>query len=132
MHLGEMILVKNNHIDACGSVDALFECLYAAKPWYMPVECEVRTLEELGAVLKHRPQILMLDNMSNETIALAMGLIEQADYPVLVEFSGGLTRERLDVLSQYVGAAASMGALTTQATNVDISMRIVASVGASV
>lgn len=126
MHLGEMILIKNNHIDAHnGDIDALFSQISENKPWYTPIECEVRTLEELEAVLVYRPDFVLLDNMSNEVLEKALlRLAELGDAAPGAEVSGNLTPERLAALNRIGARCASMGGLTTKATNVDISMRI--------
>lgn len=126
MHLGEMILVKNNHIDAHGGdVDSLFQQIKETKPWYTPVECEVRSLEELEKVLPYKPDFVLLDNMSDEMIEQALNrLLRLGDGAPRAEVSGNLTRERFKALDRIGVQCASMGGLTTKAVNVDISMRI--------
>lgn len=123
--LGDMVLVKNNHIDTNpGGLRGALENVVKGKPLYMPWEVEVRNLEELSIALEYSPTIVMLDNFSDELLVTAMGVVRGRKDPPLVEVSGGVTRERLKVIHEAGVDAVSVGALTTQAPNVDISMRI--------
>lgn len=123
--LGDMVLVKNNHIDAHpGGMRGALESVAQGKPLYMPWEVEVRNLEELAVALEFRPSIVMLDNFSDELTREAVALVRQHREPPMIEVSGGVTRERLKAIFAAGADAVSVGALTTQAPNVDISMRI--------
>lgn len=123
--LGDMILVKNNHIDSAGLEAALQKVVKGKSP-YMPFEVEVRNLPELQAALKFRPDIVMFDNMNNLQIRAALKLIKASEVRPLVEVSGGITPARLKELARIDKTLmVSMGGLTTQATNVDISLRII-------
>lgn len=123
--LGDMVLIKNNHIDAHpkGIRGALAD-VAANKPLYMPWEVEVRNLDELRVALEFSPTIVMLDNFTDSTIAEAVKHVKASPEPPMIEVSGGITRERLAKIKEAGADAVSVGALTTQSTNVDISMRI--------
>lgn len=124
-HLGDMVMIKNNHIDAAQKdIPALMAQIKAKKPLYMPVEVEVRNPTELEQALKAEAEIVMLDNMNDEQISSALATIKKLRPATHVEVSGGITKERLAKLDAMGVESVSMGALTTQATNVDISMRI--------
>lgn len=123
--LGDMILVKNNHIDAFAKgLRATLERVKTDKPLYMPWEVEVRDLEELKIALSFAPSIIMLDNFSDVLVAEAMELVRTVDNPPMIEVSGGVGIERLERLAELGIDAVSVGALTTKANNVDIAMRI--------
>jgi nicotinate-nucleotide pyrophosphorylase (carboxylating) len=127
--LGDMIMVKNNHLDAYGVKDAasaaeFFRVLKKDKPWHIPVECEVRSATELALLLPHNPQFIMLDNMDSDEIDRCMQLLLTTSHPPLVEASGGLTSARLKQLAQQGVKFASLGRLTTHSVNADISMRV--------
>ncbi len=125
--LGDMILVKNNHIDAYGrGLEATLKRVEADKPLYMPWEVEVRDLAELKLALSFNPTIIMLDNFSDENVADAMKLVRTMDSPPMIEVSGGITMERLEKLATLGVDAVSVGGLTTRARNVDIAMRMTA------
>lgn len=123
--LGDMVLVKNNHIDAHpkGIRGALGD-IAANKPLYMPWEVEVRTLDELRIALEYKPTIVMLDNFADAAIVEAVKVVRAVPDSPMIEVSGGITRERLVTIRLAGADAVSVGALTTQAPNVDISMRI--------
>ena len=120
-----MILVKNNHIDAHphGIRGALAD-IASRKPLYMPWEVEVRDLQELQIALEYKPTIIMLDNFTDDRIAEAVALVRTHMERPLIEVSGGISRTRLATIRAAGADAVSVGALTTQAPNVDISMRI--------
>ena len=125
--LGDMILVKNNHIDAYGrGLEATLKRVEADKPLYMPWEVEVRDISELKLALSFNPTIIMLDNFSDENVADAMRLVRTMDSPPMIEVSGGVTMERLEKLAALGVDAVSVGGLTTRARNVDIAMRMTA------
>ena len=125
MSLGDMILVKNNHIDAHpGGIRAVLESVCANKPVSMSWEVEVRNLGELAVALEFAPDMIMLDNFSDNQIRDAMVTVRASQRRPLIEVSGGVRSERLGALQALGVDAVSAGALTTQAPNVDISMRI--------
>ena len=130
MHLGEMIMVKNNHIDASEGqgLEQKFENLMSKiksrKAFYMPFEIEIRNLEELQIALKYKPSYLLLDNMSDAEIGNALKLVEEKSPDTACEISGGIEPARFESLSRLGVKLVSMGALTTKATNVDISLRV--------
>jgi nicotinate-nucleotide pyrophosphorylase (carboxylating) len=124
--LGDMVLVKNNHIDAHpqGIRGALADVV-AKKPLYMPWEVEVRNLDELQIALTFNPTIVMLDNFSDDILKEAVAIVKAVPQPPMIEVSGGVSKDRLATIHAAGVDAASVGALTTQAPNVDISMRII-------
>lgn len=124
-HLGDMILVKNNHVDAHGGdMRATLKAISAKKPRYMPVEVEVRSLKELKVALEFGPQVLLLDNMDDKTIRQALRVVEDSGQNPMVEVSGGVSSKKFAGLKKLGVRCVSMGALTTRAANVDISMRV--------
>lgn len=130
LSLGDMIMVKNNHVDASPGANAaekMRNCLkrvFAGKPFFMPVEVEVRSFEELNAALEYEPPYVMLDNMNNEQVRQALGIIAAKSPVIQAEVSGNVNVQRLKELREIGVACASMGAITTAARAVDISMRI--------
>jgi nicotinate-nucleotide pyrophosphorylase (carboxylating) len=123
--LGDMILVKNNHIDGHPQgIRGVLGGVVAGKPPYMRWEVEVRNLEELQIAQEFFPDIIMLDNFSDDLIRQAVEKVKGRTPRPLLEVSGGVTKERLATLVTLGVDAVSIGALTTRAPNVDISMRI--------
>ncbi len=122
--LSDMILVKNNHIDGAGGVDIALSRVMRGRPRGIKVEVEVRTIDELLAVIRYRPDIIMLDNFSIARIRLALKILRRKLRSCLVEVSGGVRPGRFAALRKAGVGLVSMGALTTQARNVDISMAL--------
>lgn len=128
--LGDMVLVKNNHVDVqpgsspAERVKSALSQIVAKKGPYLPMEVEVRSLEELEAALEFKPQMVMLDNMSDEAVVEAVGRVKARSPMTLIEASGGISVERLKRLAFCGINCVSMGALTTKAPNRDISFRI--------
>lgn len=125
LSLADMVLVKNNHIDAHpqGIHGALADVV-AKQPAGAKWEVEVRTLEELKIALSFNPSIIMLDNFKDEALKDAVSVVRSSPNRPMLEVSGGVSKERLVVIQASGVDAVSVGALTTQAPNVDISMRI--------
>lgn len=118
MGLWDAILIKNNHIDLAGGVRPAIE---KALQSGMPIECEVRSHEEVVEALGVGVSRLLLDNM---TPAEARQEIVFIDERCSVEISGGVT---LDTVRAYAETGAdfiSIGALTHSAAAVDINFRI--------
>jgi nicotinate-nucleotide pyrophosphorylase (carboxylating) len=124
--LYDMILIKDNHVDYAGGIK---QALWAAQKYLvekgkdLPIEIEVRNLNELAEVLEVGGVIrIMLDNFSFENIREALKLID-GRFPV--EASGGITpdnvREYADCGVDYI----SMGYLTHSAKSLDLSLKAV-------
>lgn len=120
MGLYDAILIKDNHIKACGSVGAAVEKAVAAAREGMIVEVEVENLDELSAAVEAGAHVVMLDNF---TPAMIRQAADMAAGRVLLEVSGGVT---LDVLETVAAASCvdsvSVGALTHSATAADVAM----------
>ena len=120
--LGSGILIKDNHIAACGSVRAAVEAAKAKAPHPLRVEVEVTNLGELDEALAAGAEIVLLDNMSPAQVEVAAARAHGRG--VLVEVSGGIT---LATIADYARAGAdliSVGALTHSAPAVDIGLDV--------
>ncbi len=118
-NLSAGILIKENHIAAAGAVSlAVSRCRHNA-PHPLKVEVEVGTLEQLREALYAGADIVMLDNMSMETMREAMGIV---DGRALVEVSGNVTLDRCEELATLGVDYVSSGALTHSVKAADISM----------
>ncbi len=120
--LGSGILIKDNHIAACGSVRAAVEAAKARAPHPLRVEVEVTNLGELDEALAAGAEIVLLDNMTPSQVEVAAARAHGRG--VLVEVSGGIT---LATIADYARAGAdliSVGALTHSAPAVDIGLDV--------
>jgi nicotinate-nucleotide pyrophosphorylase (carboxylating) len=120
--LGSGILIKDNHIAACGSVRAAVEAAKAKAPHPLRVEVEVTNLGELDEALAAGAEIVLLDNMTPAQVEVAAARAHGRG--VIVEVSGGVT---LATIADYARAGAdliSVGALTHSAPAVDIGLDV--------
>ncbi len=118
-NLGSAVLIKDNHIAASGGIAEAIARARGRAPHTSKIECEVDTLQGLEIAIAAGADIVMLDNMSNEDIARAVGI---AAGRVFLEASGGITLERIPALAQTGVDAISVGALTHSAAAMDIGL----------
>jgi nicotinate-nucleotide pyrophosphorylase (carboxylating) len=114
------ILIKENHIRAAGSIAAAVAGARANAHHLTRIEVEVETLEQLHEVLRVGVDVVMLDNMDNETLAEAVHINQGR---AVLEASGNMTAERLPALDKIGIDIVSIGGLIHQATWADLSMR---------
>lgn len=124
--LYDMIMLKDNHIDYCGSIEKAIElaCLYVQqhKPG-MKIEVETRTIEDVKRVLAiGGVDRIMLDNFTPEQLKTAVELISKR---VETEASGGITIENIRNYAATGVDFISSGAIIHQATSVDLSLKAV-------
>jgi nicotinate-nucleotide pyrophosphorylase (carboxylating) len=118
--LGSGVLIKDNHIVACGGVGEAVTRARRDAPHPLRVECEVTDLDELEQALAAGVDVVLLDNMSPDQVREAAARAHARN--VLVEVSGGIT---LATLRDHALAGAdliSVGALTHSAPAVDIGL----------
>lgn len=122
LSLYDMILIKDNHVDSAGGIMPAVERARAAFPG-LPIEVEVRTLEELRQALQIDPPLdrILLDNMSPELMRDAVSL---AAGRAPLEASGGVTLERAAEIAATGVEYLSVGALTHSVPALDLSMKV--------
>jgi nicotinate-nucleotide pyrophosphorylase (carboxylating) len=116
--LYDAILIKNNHIAALGGVRAALDRTRAAG---VPVEIEVRTLEELDEALACGATRLLLDNLTPAEARRWNGRINRR---AIVELSGGITLENARAYAETGADFLSSGAITHSARAVDMNFRL--------
>jgi nicotinate-nucleotide pyrophosphorylase (carboxylating) len=121
-NLGSAVLIKDNHIAACGGVRAAIERARAWAPHTSKIECEVETFDQLGEALDARVDIVLLDNMSTEDVAEAVRRVHARSPRALVEASGGITLARIAELARAGVDAISVGALTHSVPAADVGL----------
>jgi nicotinate-nucleotide pyrophosphorylase (carboxylating) len=117
--LGSAVLIKDNHVAACGGVKAAIERAKARAPHTCKIECEVDTLAQLDEALAAGADIVLLDNMDTETCAEA---VRRAAGRAILEASGNITPARVTELAKVGVDAISVGALTHSAPAADIGL----------
>ncbi len=120
-NLSDAAMLKDNHIDAAGGITNAVKNLKKKLGHMAKVELEVRTLEELREALSANVDVIMLDNMDNDTMKQA---VEITDGKALLEASGGITEETIRGVAETGVDIISIGALTHSVKAFDISLKI--------
>lgn len=119
--LYDMVLVKDNHVDAAGSVATAVARVRARWGSRFTVEVEARTLAEVREAVDAGADIVMLDNMDEATMREAVRLVAGR---AKVEASGNMSRERIPAVSAAGVDFISVGGLTHSVKAFDFSLKI--------
>ena len=119
-NLSDGVLLKDNHIGAAGSVKKAIELAREYAPFVRKIEIETETLEQVKEAVEAGADIIMLDNMDNETMKKAVEII---DGRAETECSGNVTKERLKSIAETGVDFVSCGALTHSAPIMDLSLK---------
>lgn len=119
-NLSDGVLLKDNHIGAAGSVTNAVTMAREYAPFVRKIEVEVETLGMVKEALEAGADIIMLDNMDNETMKEAVKIINGK---AQTECSGNVTKERLREIAELGVNFVSSGALTHSAPIMDISLK---------
>ncbi len=118
-NLTDGVLVKDNHIAACGSIAETVTKVKQAVPHTIKVEVETDTLEQVSECLDCGVDIIMLDNMSTDMMRQAVKMIGGS---ALIEASGGVNLDSIESIAACGVDIISIGALTHSAPSCDIGM----------
>lgn len=119
-NLSDGVLLKDNHIGAAGSITNAIQMAKAYAPFVRKIEIEVETLEQVKEAVDAGADIIMLDNMTPDTMRQAVELI---DGRAQTECSGNITKENIARIREIGVDFVSIGALTHSAPILDISMK---------
>jgi nicotinate-nucleotide pyrophosphorylase (carboxylating) len=120
-NLSDAALIKNNHVDAVGSITEAINKLRSKVGHTMKIEAEARDLEEFKEALEAGADIIMLDNM---TLNMMTSAVKLGGGRVFIEASGGITEIGLKTIAETGVDIISMGSLTHSVKAHDIAMRI--------
>ncbi len=117
--LSDGVLIKDNHIAACGSISEAVRRARAAAPHTMAIEVETDTLAQVEECLACGVPVIMLDNMDVPTLRQAVELIAGR---AVVEASGGVNLRTVRAIAETGVDIISVGALTHSAPACDIGL----------
>ncbi|WP_309643323.1 carboxylating nicotinate-nucleotide diphosphorylase [Phenylobacterium sp.] len=117
--LDDAILIKDNHVAACGGVAEALKRARAAAGHLMKVEVEVDSLQQLEQAMPYAPDVIMLDNFTLEDLARAVALVAGR---VTLEASGGVNLQTVAAIARSGVDVISVGALTHSAPVLDIGL----------
>jgi nicotinate-nucleotide pyrophosphorylase (carboxylating) len=118
------VLVKDNHVDAVGSLAEAVRRARAANHHLVRVEVEVRSLAELDQALGTEADAYLLDNLDDDTLREAVRRARARKPHVVLECSGNVTPERIARIKGFGLDLVSAGGLVHQAVWADLSMKI--------
>ncbi len=119
-NLADGILIKDNHIRAAGGITQAIEAVRKNAPHTLRIEVETETLEEVLEALAAGADVIMLDNMDNDRMREAVGIIAGR---AVVEASGNMGDRDLRAVAETGVDVISIGALTHSVRSSDISLK---------
>ena len=120
-NLSDAAMIKDNHIEAYGSITGAVNALRQKAGHMLKIEVETRNLDELREALQVKADVIMLDNMDCDTMRMAVKINNSQ---AKLEASGNITMDNIRQVAQTGVDIISIGALTHSVKAFDISMRI--------
>jgi nicotinate-nucleotide pyrophosphorylase (carboxylating) len=120
--LDDAILIKDNHVAACGGVGAAMNRVRERAGHMVKIEVEVDSLEQLREALEHRPDVIMLDNFPLADLHAAVAM---AAGRAVLEASGGVDLTTVRAIARAGVDYISVGALTHSAPVFDIGLDVI-------
>lgn len=117
--LDDAILIKDNHVAACGGVTQALERARHVAGHLTPIEVEVDTLDQFDEALAFAPDVIMLDNFTLPDLSEA---VRRCQGRVRLEASGGVSLDTVAAIAATGVDAISVGALTHSAPVLDIGL----------
>ncbi len=117
--LDDAILIKDNHVAACGGVGPALARAKMAAGHLTPIEVEVDSLAQLDEALPFSPDVIMLDNFSPDDLIEAG---TRAGGKVTLEASGGVSLQTVRAIAESGVDVISVGALTHSAPALDVGL----------
>jgi len=121
-NLADLILIKDNHITACGGINKALEQVFFAKKNNLKIEIECDNYHQVVEALKFNPNIIMLDNMDFDELEKSIKEIRNCSKAILIEASGGINLENIHKYRNCDIDFISIGALTNSCKIVDIGL----------
>ncbi len=122
--LSDGVLIKDNHISACGSVQGAIERARANAPHTLRIEVEVTDEKELREAISAGADVIMLDNMSISNMVECVKITKKLAPHVILEASGGVTLDNVAEISETGVDVISSGALTHSYKSIDLSLKL--------
>jgi nicotinate-nucleotide pyrophosphorylase (carboxylating) len=117
--LDDGVLIKDNHLQAAGSIREAVEAVRATT--HLPIEVECDTIEQVSEALDAGADAILLDNMSPDGLLAATVLVHGR---ARLEASGGVTLDNVRAIAETGVDEISIGALTHSARSLDVSLEL--------
>lgn len=122
--LFDMVLVKNNHLEAAGGVREAMARVKAARPHYIKVEVEVESEADLREAIACKADVIMLDNQDLESLTRLVQVARALDPNVVLEASGGVSLKTVRAVAETGVDLISTSALTMGAPPMDLGLTL--------
>jgi len=122
--LFDMVLVKNNHLEAAGGVRPALQAVKAARPSYIKVEVEVESEADLREALACGADVIMLDNQDVESLRRLVQVAREIEPAAILEASGRVSLESVRAVAETGVDLISTSALTMGAPPVDLGLTL--------
>jgi nicotinate-nucleotide pyrophosphorylase (carboxylating) len=120
-NLADLILIKDNHINACGGVSGALERVLGKRN-NLKIEIECDNYQQVIESVKFNPNIIMLDNMNFVELQQSINAIRNHSKAIEIEVSGGINLENIHHYKNFDIDFISIGSLTNSAKIVDIGL----------
>jgi nicotinate-nucleotide pyrophosphorylase (carboxylating) len=120
LDLSEMALIKENHISIAGTIKEAVARIRQRSD--VPIEVEVKNMNELEEALEEGIERIMLDNWNDDDVSMAVACVNGR---VPLEVSGNMTIDRARIIARTGVDFISVGAITHSFRSVDLSLLIV-------
>jgi nicotinate-nucleotide pyrophosphorylase (carboxylating) len=122
--LFDMVLVKNNHLEAAGGIRAALDRVRAAQPHYVKVEVEVESEADLREAIACKADIIMLDTQGVESLRRLVRIAREMRPDVVLEASGRVSLDTVRAVAETGVDLISTSALTMGAPPVDLGLAL--------
>jgi nicotinate-nucleotide pyrophosphorylase (carboxylating) len=119
--LSSGVLIKDNHVAACGGVKAAVDRARAFAPHGLRVEVEVTRLDQIEEAILARAEVILFDNFTPELVKEGVALVAGR---AVIEVSGGITLDTIRAFAEAGPDRISVGALTHSPRAVDLSLEV--------
>lgn len=127
--LDDMILIKDNHIKAAGSITEAVKLAKQKNKRNVPIEIETKNLREVREALKAGVNFIMLDNFSLKNLKLAVIIIrnfeKKSKKKIKIEASGNVSLKNVRKIAQTGVDLISVGKITHSAPALDFSLKLI-------
>ena len=123
MGLDDAVMIKDNHIQAVGSIKKAIDLIRLNMPYPLNIEVETTCLAEVEEAIASGADIIMLDNMGVEAMSDAVKIIRNANPLIKIEASGNVTLANIEKIASTGVDYISTSATITRSPWLDISMR---------
>nr|HDN01297.1 carboxylating nicotinate-nucleotide diphosphorylase [Deltaproteobacteria bacterium] len=122
--LSDGLLIKDNHITACGSIKKSITLARSKMPHTLLLEIEVTEIEELKEAIEAGADAILLDNMDPAMLRDAVSLARRLKPSIILEASGGINLENVREIAETGVNIISVGLITHSAAASDLSLMI--------